>query len=243
MIVAGAADLRARLGAAGLRPAAVGRRRHRTDLPAALVLVAHQRLERDRRDGELVRRRRPASSSRRSTGTACRRTSRCWPRWPRPRWSGSAVTFLTRPTDAATLVAFYRLVRPAGPRLGSRCAPRPGSGRRPTACRRRCSAGCSAASSCTRRCSGREAFSTASGPQALAVDRRVRGERCCSGAAAAQALGREPASHDPRLTTRDPRLVSARGAQTPRGVRSSDASSASCARARSRLCSRCEVAK
>ena len=55
MVAAGAPDVRARIGARRLRAAAVGRRRHGAALPAALVLVAHQRVERDRRDGELVR--------------------------------------------------------------------------------------------------------------------------------------------------------------------------------------------
>ena len=50
-------DLRARHGEGELRAHAVDRRGHRTALPAALVLVAHQRVERDRRDGELLPRR------------------------------------------------------------------------------------------------------------------------------------------------------------------------------------------
>ena len=61
---------------------------------------------------------------------------------------------------AGTLVAFYQLVRPAGPGWRPVARARRRARRRRTRCRRRCSAGCSAARSCTRHCSARAACCT-----------------------------------------------------------------------------------
>src|SRR5439155_995413 len=52
--VRGVAHVRARHGALGVPADAVGGRGNRADLPVALVLVAGERLVRDRGDGELV---------------------------------------------------------------------------------------------------------------------------------------------------------------------------------------------
>ena len=97
-------------------PDPVGGRRHGAHLPAALVLVADQRLERGGGDGQLVPRRRSGSSSPAKLGYAVpalpvARRHRARP----PRSCGSASRSSPRPTDHATLLAFYKLVRPAGP--------------------------------------------------------------------------------------------------------------------------------
>ena len=94
------------------------------DLLAALVLVAHQRLERGQRDACVVRRlarvlrRRKARSRRRyvpSLLTTIGVTTIVW----------IAVTYLTPPVEMSVLAAFYAKVRPAGPgwaRIRRECA-------------------------------------------------------------------------------------------------------------------------
>ena len=77
MVVAGLLTLRARDRAGELQPAALGRRGHRAALPAALVLVAHQRVVGDRGDGQLVRRRGRRSSSPIGRARRFLRTCRC----------------------------------------------------------------------------------------------------------------------------------------------------------------------
>ena len=59
-----------------LRPHPAGRRRHRAALPGALVLVARQRLVRDRRDGQLACRLGRAADPGPAAASGCRRTSR-----------------------------------------------------------------------------------------------------------------------------------------------------------------------
>ena len=70
-------DLRARHGEGSVRSHPLDRRGHGTALPAALVLVARQRVERDRRHGELVRRRARLLHRAQERARARRRTSRC----------------------------------------------------------------------------------------------------------------------------------------------------------------------
>ena len=72
-----APDLRSRHRQGELRSHPVDRRGHGADLPAALVLVADQRLERSGRDGELIRRRGGVLRGRKGRGKGRRRTCRC----------------------------------------------------------------------------------------------------------------------------------------------------------------------
>ena len=110
----GVADLRARHRQGRLRPDPLHRRRHRAHLPAALVLVAGQRVERDRGDGEFVPDRDRVRGGGQGRRTRCRRTWSLISTVLATTVVWVSVTFLSPPTDRATLVNFYRLVRPAG---------------------------------------------------------------------------------------------------------------------------------
>ena len=87
-VVAALLSLAARVGAGGVRDPHLDRRRHRAALPAALVLVADQRVDRSGRDGQLVRRLgrllRPAEDrerrcrSRRRSSISVAFTTICW---------------------------------------------------------------------------------------------------------------------------------------------------------------------
>ena len=201
MVVGGAADVRARLGAAGVRPAAVGRRRHRAALSAALVLVAHQRLERDRRDGELVRRggrllRRGKERARRAVARIAARHGdlhHAWCGWSSP---------ISR--SRRTRRRSRRSIGACGPRdpAGLRCAPRrawalarqPPSG----------APGLGARVPVRLRGAVRDRKHTLwEVAPGVAVDCRLRGERVLPGPPVAPALGRRvpPTIDDLRLQT------------------------------------------
>ena len=155
-------DVRARHGEGSVRPHSLDRRRYRTALPAALVLVAHQRVERDRGDGELVPRRarllhraeERRSRSRRSVAPHHGRVD--------VRSSGSRPPSLRtagRSTKRST--KFYTLVRPAGPGMERlRRGARDFTGNIDATLAGARSVGCSAALSFMRRCSAPEAFCT-----------------------------------------------------------------------------------
>ncbi len=111
----GPLDVRARDGEGELRPDPVGRRGDGAHLSAALVLVAHQRLERSRGDGELLPDRARRSSSPGETGhpsRAARRPARDRCGDDR-RVARRHVSRRGRRTGRRSL-SFYRLVRPAG---------------------------------------------------------------------------------------------------------------------------------
>ena len=145
-------------------------------LPAALVLVAHQRVERDRGDGQLVRRRGRVLHRRQERRRRSRRTTSLLITVAVTTVVWVAATYLTAPTDRATLVEFYppRAAGRSGVGTGSRR--KPASVRRPTASRSRCSAGCSDVSSCTRRLFGAGSFLYGRTAQGIDVDGRLR--RC-----------------------------------------------------------------
>ena len=116
--------------AAGLRPDPFDRRGHRTDLPAALVLVAHQRLVRDRRDERVVRRGDRLLHRRQARHARCRSTWRCSGRSRRPRSPGwSRRSSRPRPTAPRCWRSIARCARRA--RAGARFAPNPASGTSP----------------------------------------------------------------------------------------------------------------
>ena len=116
MVARRRADVRARHRAGELQPDALGRRRHRTHLPAAMVLVAHQRVERDRRDGELVRRWPSGSSLPGRTGATIATTTSLLITIAVTTVVWVAATYLTAPTDRGDA----RRVLP--PRATARCA-------------------------------------------------------------------------------------------------------------------------
>ena len=104
--------LPARDGAGQLQPHAPDRRGDRAALPGPLVLVAGQRLVRDRGHDQLVRDRSSSRIPHRLAREHARRalltilfTTVCW----------LAAAFLAPQTDRETLIEFYRKVRPFGP--------------------------------------------------------------------------------------------------------------------------------
>ena len=160
MVVAALHDLRARHGEGSVRAHPLHRRGNGTALPAALVLVARQRVERDRRHGELFpRRARILHRAQERARDACARLAAGDGR-RRRRWSGWRRRSSRRP-DRRRHAGSLLHARPSlRSRLGAGRAPHRGARLRRLRCRRRCSAGCSAAPSSTPRCSAREVCST-----------------------------------------------------------------------------------
>ena len=128
-----------------LRPDPAGRRGHRTALPGALVLVAGQRLVRDRGDDQLVRRLAGASGARARTAWTSAPTTRSSITIAVTTVSWVPTAFLGPQTDRKVLIDFYQKVRPFGPgwrpSARRRGSARPRRARPATTSRSRCSAG------------------------------------------------------------------------------------------------------
>ena len=123
--------------------AALDRRGHRPHLSAALVLVAHQRVERGERDGRRRSSCRWRSSLRAKLGHDVDATTALLITIAVTTIVWIAVTFCTPPVEASVLSEFYARFGRAVP-AGRACAARTRCRRRPIRCRSRCSAGCSA---------------------------------------------------------------------------------------------------
>ena len=129
MVAAAALTFVLDIGARQLRPAAVDRRRHRPAVSAALVLVAHQRVERDRGDGQLVSSRRGHGARAAQRDGAVPAVHPCRHRRGNDRGvAGDDVAHCA--DDRETLRRFYERVRPAGPGWAPVRALCPGGARR-----------------------------------------------------------------------------------------------------------------
>ena len=114
MILACAPRALARPCHAGVSDPAADRRRHRPDLPVALVLVAHQCVGRDRRDGDLIPDRRVLAFRPCAARLCAARSDAALVIGVIVTTVGwLAVTLLTPPTDRAVLQSFYDRIRPS----------------------------------------------------------------------------------------------------------------------------------
>ena len=92
---------RPRVGAGCVRDSDFDRRRHRAPVPAALVLVAHQRLDRSGGDDQLVRDLRPVLHAEEDRERRCRSRTPCSIRWRSPRSAGWWPPTSRRPRPAS----------------------------------------------------------------------------------------------------------------------------------------------